>query len=47
MIFACHSPSKALAKRASMSGLDLWFGETLARKAVETGMFGWLVDRVR
>lgn len=49
MIFVCHSPSRPLAARANdkIPDVDLWFGDTLARKAVEAGLLGWLIDRAR
>lgn len=49
MVFACHSPSPALAKRCAEARdhVDLWFADTLARKAVRAGLFDWLIERVR
>lgn len=48
MFFVCHTPSRALAKRAETeSDIDLWFSETLAEKALRAGLFDWLVERVR
>lgn len=49
LFFICHSPTKALRQRAASlpAGAVVWFGETLARKAVEAGLFGWLVQQVR
>lgn len=49
MVFACHSPSPALAKLRPEAAdhVDLWFAETLAQKAISSGLFDWLIARVR
>lgn len=49
MFFVCHSPARSLLERAASppDGVDLWFADELATKAVQAGLFDWLVERVR
>lgn len=48
MFFICHSPSRDLAKAAPPhSKVELWFADTLARRAVRSGQFEWLIERTR
>lgn len=47
MVFACHSPSRALERRCAGAPerVDLRFADTLAQKAVRAGLFDWLIER--
>lgn len=49
LIFACHSPAASLVNRARvpMPPHDIWLTETIAEKAITSGLFGWLIDRAR
>ena len=49
MFFICHSPNKALLARAAnpAPGVELWFAETVAEKAIRAGLFEWLIERVQ
>jgi hypothetical protein len=49
MFFICHSPNKALLAQAAnpAPGVELWFAETVAEKAIRAGLFEWLIERVR
>ena len=46
MFFVCHSPTGPL--RAERRGdVHVWTGVKLAERAVDSGLFGWLMDRMK
>lgn len=47
MFFICHSPTGKLRRHACPPDVEMWFAETVARKAVRSGQYDWLVQRVR
>jgi hypothetical protein len=47
MVFACHSPSPALAAHAPIDKVQLWLADALAAKALHAGLLDWLIERVR
>lgn len=44
--FVCHS-AKGMLNIPGDNGLHLWTGKELARKAIATGLFDWLIERTR
>lgn len=46
MFFICHSPNGRLRQQAVSPDVELWFADTIARKAVRAGQYEWLVQRV-
>jgi len=46
MFFICHSPRGRLRQQAVSPDVELWFADTIARKAVRAGQYEWLVQRV-
>lgn len=46
MFFVCHSPKGKLRQQANSPNIELWFADTIARKAIRAGQFEWLVQRV-
>lgn len=46
MFFVCHSPSAKLQTTPPAPGVELWFGDALAAKALQAGLFDWLIERV-
>ncbi|MDP3495657.1 MAG: restriction endonuclease [Hyphomonadaceae bacterium] len=46
MFFICHSPKGRLRQQAVSADIELWFADTIARKAVRAGQYEWLVQRV-
>ncbi|HVY88320.1 MAG TPA: restriction endonuclease [Hyphomonadaceae bacterium] len=47
MFFVCHSPAGKLRVHSVPAGVEMWFAETVAQKAVRAGLFEWVVERVR
>lgn len=47
MFFVCHSPSPAQRLVTPPDGVELWFVETLADKALRSGLLDWLIERAR
>ena len=43
MFVVCHSPEGTLASDAE--DVAVWSGKALARRAVEAGLLGWLIER--
>lgn len=46
MFFICHSPKGRLRQQTVPADVELWFADTIARKAVRAGQYEWLVQRV-
>lgn len=44
LFFVCHSPEGRLVPEG-LGGVHIWSGEDLARRAVEAGLMGWLMER--
>lgn len=44
--FVCHSPEGALST-GDTPGIHLWTEDHLAEIAIKSGLFDWLLDRVR
>jgi hypothetical protein len=47
MFFICHSPQGRLRQDACPPDVEMWFADTVARKAIRAGQYDWLVQRVR
>lgn len=47
MFFICHSPKGSLRQHACPPAVEMWFADTIARKAVRAGQYDWLVQRIR
>jgi hypothetical protein len=46
MFFVCHAPKGPLAVER-WEHVHLWTEMALAAKAVDAGLFGWLMDRMK
>ena len=46
MFFVCHSPQGPLAA-SGRSEVHVWTGLALSERAVDAGLFGWLMDRLK
>ncbi|MEJ0058469.1 MAG: restriction endonuclease [Terricaulis sp.] len=47
MFFVCHSPTDAIHSAQECSDIDIWTSRQLASKVVQSGLFDWVVTRVR
>lgn len=47
MFFVCHSPNGKLRQFTSSPDVELWFSDTVAKKAIRAGLFEWLIQRVK
>lgn len=46
MFFVCHTP-KGRIQQNDLPGIHLWTGDALAEMAVKSGLFDWLIDKVK
>ena len=46
MFFVCHTP-KGRLEHHDHPGIHLWTGDALAEMAVKSGLYDWLIDKVK
>lgn len=47
MFFICHSPKGRLREQTCPPDVEMWFADTIARKAMRAGQYDWLVQQLQ